>query len=570
MRVTIMSKQILTCLAIVAILPAVLHAQAQGNDSDYKLLQGVGLKTEGVALLDYFRQRTFKEPDPAELARLFQQLGSDSFAARNKAHQELLRMGPPVVAGLKAEENKANLDTEVRVRIQDVRDQIMAKVDPSIQAATARLIGALKPDGAAEILLGYIPFAPNQSVVDELCTAVSAVAMKNGKPDPAVIKSLTDANNYKRIAAAEALMNNKDKEHLPAIRKLLKDEDDHVRLRVGLALVVAREKEALPVLIELLAAPKLDRLWQVEEILVRLAGSDAPEVSLGNTDEARKKCRDAWQDWLTKQGDKLDLAKLDQPQNLLGYTLIVQQSLNRIVNGQRMQATGQIVELDAQKKERWKFEVNTYPVDAQVTRQDRVLVAEYHGARVTERDFKGDIKWEQAVGGNPIGVQGLANDHIFVVMQNRLVEYDRDHKEVFSFNRPGNGGEFFRARKMRNGDVVFITNAGQCTRIESARQTTIKTFQVGNIPVLFGNIDVLPDGGVIVPDFNQSRVVEYDAEGKIRKQFQVQWPNSVMRLPNGNTLVGSQNTRMVIEFDRTGQQVSSYNTDGMVFNARRR
>lgn len=231
--------------------------------------------------------------------------------------------------------------------------------------------------------------------------------------------------------------------------------------------------------------------------------------------------------------------------------------------------TGEVLELDANKKERWKFEVDGYPVDAFVIRQDRVLVAEYNRNKVTERDFQGNIKWEQNVPGQPIGVQGLPNGNVFVVMQFQLVEYDRDHKIVFSFNR--NNNNIFRARKMRNGDVVLITSTGQLTRIDPVKQTNVKSFQVGNLGTLYGSIDVLPDGGVLVPDYMQNRVVEYDADGKQRKQFGgVSWPNSVMRLPNGNTLVSSQNARTIVEFDRTGTEVMRITTNNTVFNARRR
>ena len=210
-----------------------------------------------------------------------------------------------------------------------------------------------------------------------------------------------------------------------------------------------------------------------------------------------------------------------------------------------------------------------YPVDAFVVRQDRVLVAEYYGGKVTERDFQGKIVWEQNVGSRPIGVQGLANGNIFVVTQNRLVEYDREHREVFSFNRPFN--DIFRARKLRNGEVVFVTNAGQLTRMEPVKQTTIKTFRVGNLGILFGSIDVLPDGGVLVPNYSLGQVVEYDADGQQRFQFAARTPNSVMRLPNGNTLVGSQSSGRVVEFNRTGVEVSSINTSGgALINMRRR
>ena len=54
------------------------------------------------------------------------------------------------------------------------------------------------------------------------------------------------------------------------------------------------------------------------------------------------------------------------------------------------------------------------------------------------------------------------------------------------------------------------------------------------------------------------------------RTFNQQWPNSVVRLPNGNTLVASQNTRQVVEFNANGAVQDTYQTDGMVFVARRR
>src|SRR5207244_742446 len=144
-------------------------------------------------------------------------------------------------------------------------------------------------------------------------------------------------------------------------------------------------------------------------------------------------------------------------------------------------------------------EVSTYPVDAQVVGSDRVLVAEYQGGRVSERDFKGNVVWDVAVGGNPIGVQRLANGNTFVVMQHRLAEYDRNKKEVFSMQHPQ--ANIFRARKLRNGEIVMVANTGvngMLVRIDSRTQREIKSFAVGQFGSLFGSIDVLANGNVVV------------------------------------------------------------------------
>ena len=377
----------------------------------------------------------------------------------------------------------------------------------------------------------------------ELCFAIKAATFRDGKADPLVVQALTDPLPIKRIAAAEALIG--VKEHLPAIRKMAQDADPQIRLRVSIALINGKEREFLPVLIDLLGVLNAEELWQAEELLLRIAQTadkDAPNVTLGKTEETREKCRDAWSDWLTKNSDKVDLAKLEQVQAYFGYTLIVQQSPLRFLGGKQIPPTGVVMELDKEKKVRWRFELpNVQTVDAFVIRQDRVLVAEHSGSMVTERDFAGkEIGFKQALPGRPISVQGLPNGNVFVVMQNRIIEYDRDNKEVFTLNRFNEA--IFRGRKLRNGDVVFITNNGQLTRMD-AKQMNVKTYFVGYLPGYFGSMDTLPNGNVIVPDHNRSKIVEFDANGKkLDNEIFSQFPSSVMRLPNGNTLVGSQST----------------------------
>jgi hypothetical protein len=322
--------------------------------------------------------------------------------------------------------------------------------------------------------------------------------------------------------------------------------------------------------VALLAELPPEQMRPVEEILTRLAGDGTPPVSLGPTEDSRRAAYEAWNEWLTKNEGKLELAKLNEIPPLLGHTVVVQQQI-RANAGNRV--AGEIKEIDKDKNELWKFEVQSYPVDAQVFKENgelRVLVAEFQANQVTIRNptKDGAVIRSIAVGGNPIGAQRLTNGNIFVVMQNRLVEYDAKGATVFTHNRPNH--DVFRARKLPNGEVAFITNQGAYQRIDGKTQAVRKSFQVAPIPVLFGSMDVLPNGNVIVPDFQQNRVVEYNSDGKQIHQINVQWPNSALRLPNGNTLVASQNTRKVTEFNRGGQIVWEYSADGMVFNARRR
>jgi len=565
----------LVCAAALAtILPGRASAQVPANatpvDStaaDVILLRGAGLDVDGPSLLRYFRDRTFAEANPGRMAVLLRQLGSDSFASREKAHHEILAMGAGALLALRQAEN--NPDTEVKRRVGELRLRLEEKTNPTVQAATARLIGARKPAGSAAALLAYLPFAADDNVVDEIRAALTAVAAFDGHADPAVVLALTDKVGLKRGAAGEALVRCGAKDQLPAVRQLLEDADPLVRLRVALALVARKDKAAMHSLIDTFAYLPAEQLWPAEEMLVRLAGDGAPQVSLGTEEITRKRCRDAWLTWWQKNGAKIDLAQLDLPAPLLGYTLVVQYNFNRIAGGQRIAAVGQVMELDGAKvpKTRWSFETPTYPVAAQVVAPDRVLVAEYQGQRITERDFKGNIKWEKNVGGNPIDVQRLPTGNTFVVMQNRLVEMDPGGKEVFTFQRPH---DIFRARKLRGGDVVFITNLGMLIRIDGKTQKELKSFPVGQIGNLFGNIDVLPNGNVLVPQHQANQVAEFNVDGQQVWSCQAAWPTSVARLANGHTLVASQNNRRIVELDRGGHEVWAHTAEGMVFQASRR
>jgi HEAT repeat protein len=565
---------LLCAAALAVLLPGRSAAQAPSGAAppdtsvaDQAVLRGAGVGVDGPSLLKYFADRTFAEANPRRMAVLIALLGSDTFTAREKAYRDILDLGDSALFALRLAENHP--DTEVQRRVAELRQHIEAKADPVLQGATARLIAVRKPAGAAAVVLAFLPFAADDSVVDELRKTLTSVAVRDGMAESVVVQALGDKVALKRASAAEALARAGAKDQLPAVRQLLKDADPLVRLRVALALVSRKEKDAVTPLIDTFAFLPPEQLWPAEEILVRLAGDQAPQVSLGSEEITRKSCRDAWRTWWQKHQDKIDLAKLDQPQAVLGYTLLVQFNFNRVAGGQRFPAMGQVLELDGAQspKVRWSFDVPTYPVAAQVVAPDRVLVAEYQGARITERDFKGNIKWEKAVGGNPINAQRLPNGNTFVVMQNLLLELDRNGKQVFALQRPH---DIFRARKLPGGDVVFVTNVGMLSRVDSRTQKEVKSFNVGQIGNLFGNIDVLPNGNVIVPQYQANQVVEFGADGRQVWSARVAWPTSVARLPNGHTLVASQNNRRIVELDRAGREVWTHSAEGMVFQATRR
>jgi HEAT repeat protein len=524
-------------------------------DADEAVVKEAGLQTDGPALLDFFRKLTLGETDRARVLALIRDLGDDDFAVRQKASAGLLELGP--VAQPLLREALRDDDPEVASRAEKCLRQTEKAFNGTVAAACARLLARRKPEAAAEVLLGFLPYASDEAVADEVRAALAALALRGGKPDGTLLQALTDKVVARRAAAAEALARGAPGER-PALRRLLRDPEPLVRRQVALALAEAKEKEAVPVLIALLAELPAGQGWRVEEALGRLAGDGAPAVSLGADEASRRACRDAWDAWWKKNADKVDLAKLTEAPRLLGYTLVVE--LNRGINGR-------LTELGADGKPRWSLEGLQYPVDAQVVGPDRVLVAEYVGRKVSERDLTGKVLWEKALADSPTGVQRLANGNTFITCRSSLVELDRDGKEVLT--RRCHAGAITAAQKLRDGEVAFLTRDGIFHRLDASGKE-VKSFPVGGPLFTFSSIDVLPGGRVLVPLYGHNKVVEYDGDGKAVWEAAVQQPTGVLRLPGGHTLVSSALTQRVVELDRTGAEVWQYRGGVRLLRARRR
>jgi HEAT repeat protein len=531
-------------------------------------LRAARVGVDGPALLDYFRKRTLADADRDRIKALVRRLGDNEFDVREKALADLQALGSTALPVLR---DAAANDPDVEVRRRAERCCQLADVQdgPAVQAAAARLVAVRKPEGAAAVLLAYLPFASDEGVVDEARAALAAVALRDGKPEAVLVQALTDKAALKRAAAAEALGRAGAAGPQAAVRTLLQDPVPDVRLRAALALLRLKDRQAVPALIDLLGRLPPDQVWQAEEALGRLAGDRAPDVAVGADAASRRESQRAWAAWWRDHGAGADLARYTEARPLLGYTLLAQADPRLAGRGRvRTTTTGRVLELDADKKVRWQIDNLMYPVDAQVLSGDRVLVTEYQGRKVCEYTFKGELLWQKAgLRSWPLAAQRLANGNTFIVTQGQLLEVDKDGAEVWVYNRPAQ--DLVKARKLRSGEVAFITNAGQYTRLDPKTNTERKSFPVGPVQ-LFGTFDVLPNGRVVVPQGGTGQVVEYDPNGKPVWQAAVGWPNSAERLPDGNTLVTSQSNQAVVEVDRAGKVVWQHLAEGQVFQARRR
>jgi hypothetical protein len=527
-------------------------AAAQDLAADQALLTKAGVASDGPALLEFLRKYTPRHIDPEQVKSLVRRLGAEDFAQREKAMADLIVLGPRAAPLLRQALKEA--DREIVLRAEDCLKKIDGGPGPATQAAVVRLIAQRKPDGAAEALLGYLPYVPDDSLVEEVARALAAVALRDGKPDAAVVSALQDKLPLKRAVAGEALCRADTPEQRAVVRKLLADPEPQVRLRVAMALAQRQEKQAVPVLIELLAVLPSEKLGRIEDVLFRLAGDEAPAPAA----DARRgqRLRDFWLAWWTANEAKVDLAKLSKTPAQLGYTLIVEP------------APGRVMEVDTGGRVRWQIEGLLNPLSAQVLGEDRVLITEYRGNKVTERNFKGEIREIWQVPTWPVAAQRLPNGNTFIATRSLLLEYDKDGKQVFSHNVPG---QFLVAAvKHRNGQISCVTTGGGLLLRLDASGKELNRFPAG-LSLTFGlGIDALANGNVLAPQYKTNKVIEYDDAGKVVWQADVAAPASAARLPNGNTLVASSTRSRLVELDRNGRVVWEFATPGRPVRASRR
>jgi HEAT repeat protein len=533
-------------------------APADEAAADESVLKEAKVPVDAPGLLEFFRRRTVDGGDEARLKALVRQLGDDAFEAREEASRQLVAAGARARPHLRPVLNDP--DVEIARRARDCLRQIEEGTAAVVVRAAVRVLARKQPAGAAAALLNYLPSVEDGLVAGQVRQALADLAAREGKPEPVLVAALKDKQAVKRAAAGAALA--RLPELLPAVRRLLHDPDAEVRLRAGLALAGAREKEAVPVLIALLDQVPAPGTGPVEELLSRLAGDGAPaapaEANPGRDPggAARRKYREDWEAWWKTHGARVDAAKLEEITRTLGCTLVV------------LLDAGRVAELDATNRPRWQVDGLKFPLDAQLLPGERVLVAEYEGARVTERNRKGEVLWETKVSG-PLAAQRLADGHTFIATPRQVIEVDKDGKEVFTYSRPG-GETIMKAVKLPNGDMGLITQLGVTRYVRLDRTgKELKSFGV-DVRTSGGRLEVLPNGHVLIPEMGNHRVVEHDADGKVVWEAPFEEPVAAVRLPNGNTLVTSRTLPRAVELNRAGKPVWEYKADTRVTRAFRR
>lgn len=498
--------------------------------------------SEGKALLEEFKKRTLSNEERDKVLALLKEFDKAVDKEREKAVAALVQFGPKAVPMLRraATDTNPKISEGARQGLQLLEKEAL----PPLPPVAARLLALQRTEGAAETLLAYVPFIDNEQVAEVVLAALPDLVDKDGKVDPVFLEALKDPVAQRRAVAAESIAAYGGQHE--TLKKLLTDAEPEVRIRTALALAKAGEKEAMPSLIALVTEVPEGLTLSAQDYLSRLSGVKKPDVALAADEESRKKYREAWLGWWKDQGDKVLLVERREVQRVLGYTLVVEQ-YSPVGNG-----LGTVRELDGAGKQRWEIPNLNGPMHAVVVGSDRVLIAEQNVNRISERDFKGDIKWEKP-SQQPIYCERLKNGNTFIVRRNGVTELDREGREVMNVNRP----EYIMGgARLKDGSYVTVNNNYMYVRFDKTGRE-LKSFRLPQDPNgLFPW--VLPNGNVLLGQYGAAKVIELDRDGKQVAEVKANQPSLATRTPSGGWLISSMNTRRVIELDRAGRQVREF------------
>lgn len=524
------------------------------SHSDASFLEASGVSCRPNDLLQFFFNRTLHPGDGPRLQQLIQQLGDDNFVVREQATTRLIGMGPRALSSLQiACENR---DPEVARRAESCCELLLQQLNPRLVCAAIRQLASVSDERVVDVLLAFAGSTDQPLELQEIARVLSHLGIRNGMAHPHLLEAIHDSRSARRQVAGQALAGLASAHS--AVSKLLEDSDRSVRCHVALAMVRSRHRQAIPVLIDLLADLSDEERYPVEEVLYQLADGKGPAYLADVEEDHRNRRRDGWLTWWQDHGNNIDLDRLTRPQPFLGNTLMIHYgTANR----------GSVQEVDRDGNRLWHISGLSYPVDAQVLAGERVLITEFRSRQVTERDFKGNILWTYTAPTLVRGARRSVNGNTFLVLADRLVEIDRQGKELWKYN-PGIGVAC--ATRLPNGGCILGTITGQLQYLDASGRIRKTVNLPGNLYPLGAILDVSTNGSVLLSLYNQDQVIELDSEGKKIWEASVSRPMSAIRLPGGNILVASRSEMAAIEINREGKEVNQVSASGFLIRASRR
>ncbi|NBR07879.1 MAG: hypothetical protein EBT92_19240 [Planctomycetes bacterium] len=531
-----------------ALILAVLLSVAMDNTAeDEKTLTDAGLKSDGNSLIQFLARRSEDKVDPIQIKALITKLGDDNFDIREQTSATLNAIGIAALPDLKTASKSP--DVEISRRAKDCIQKIEEGSRKFVVAASIRLLGAKKPEGALTALINYSQFSELDQTTEDLITAITATGSDNGTPSKIILEAIRENKPLAKTICAEALANINPELFKKEALALINSDEPRVRYKVALAFAKLGDKRSIEPLVSSISSVSQWESSLIDHLLRKLMPSNMPPIGLPQPELQKE--------WAKRTVDtsKIPEALLALSAKNFGKTLVV------------LLDAGRVIMLDSSNNILWKIDNLQFPLDAQILPDEKVLVAEHQGNKVTERNKKGEIIWEKKIDG-PLAVQKLEDGSIFIASKSNIVFVDQKGKEISEFTPPNNE-PIMKANIASNGDICLVLSTPQgnakFVRFDKNKKQVV-SYDI-DVRTSGGKVDILPNGNSLITEVYGNRVIEFNNDGKEVWNFECEQPVAAVRLPNGNTLVTSMTQMKALEVDPKGKEIWSYKSSTRVTRA---
>jgi hypothetical protein len=182
----------------------------------------------------------------------------------------------------------------------------------------------------------------------------------------------------------------------------------------------------------------------------------------------------------------------------------------------------------------------------------------------------GEILWDAERPGARDGYV-LDNGHVLICWSEEVLEFDKDKKVVFRYEKSALNKELGTTVRLDNGNTL-VTELGDKPRILEVNQEGEIAVEVplqpetDNAHMQTRMARKLANGNYLVPHLLAFAVKEYSPSGDVLQTFRTDlpelggrearnWPFTAIRLANGNTLINLTNGNKAVEVDAAGKVV---------------
>jgi HEAT repeat protein len=435
--------------------------------------------------------------------------------------------------------NRAAFDMNIAKLIEPDSNAIKLLLQSNqVTPALIRLITLVRPANAIEIILAYIPSCNDDNIQDLLGECLGLYLNDQNTPPPALIAASTSSIEEIRTFAGRVLAQSPNEIAQKTCTTLLSDSSVRVRFEVARESIKNQNKSAIPVLIELMTKVPAEKAEAIDQTLRAIAKDKSPESKNDSKVDAA-----AWNTWWQKEGTQLVLTPGLKNQEALKNFLVVE-SFNQ------EKKSGRVFLVTPSGKTLWEIANLSNPTDALLLPNNKILITEQGANRITERDTKGNISWEKSVT-NPFHSQRLLNGNIFIASRNKIVEVGRNGNEIFSFSYPNE--TILAACKTRTNEYALLSYNGVFLKLDSKGNEVSKSripFPT-NFGINGGAITQNDRVLVSIPTLN--KIMEFNFSGQSTWESTITMPGIPTKLPNGNVVAPSLNGSKIVEIQMDGK-----------------